>query len=1118
MSDPYQSEAPKGVDKEVEKANPVVAWFARNSVAANLLMVVAFVGGVFAYFNMEQKLFPVIPVSGASVSVAWQGAAPQDVEEQIITRLEEAVADLDGLERITSIANEGGGVVNIRGRADIDMVEFLDEIKLRVDQINNFPPEIFQPQVTRWEQRNSYMGIVVHGDVDSITLKRLADQVRDDIANLPGGALARLSGVLDEEVSIEVSEDALRRWNISFSEVAQAIRASSVNTSGGRVQSDVGDVSLSTRQQADTAEQFGNIIVRQSTEQGTIRVSDVATVIDGFVDFDIRTTFNNRPTAFVFVDAPDEMHITEYAEGIRNYVECANNKTQDVCLKVSELNGSVRPNLPEGVRIDYFWDDSRLFDARMSLISGSALTGALLVLLVLVLFLRPIVAFWVTAGIVTAFAGGIMLLPLLGVSWNILSTFAVLLVIGVIVDDAIVVGENIHKEVESGRREGVDAAIVGTQLVLKPIIFGVLTTIIAFLPWAFLNGEARSFTQQISFVVVAALTFSIVECMLILPAHLAHMKRQTFDDGIMGKLMSVQQRFADSLIWFADHVYRPCLEFALRFRIATVLAFFTLMGIAISATTVTKNVPFAFMPQIEGGLVRISIDMPDGTPFTRTEQVRDQLAAAIEVAIAEIDEEWRPIMDPLNEDNPNYKETLLEGAAMVVTADRVQAWISMLAPEFRPETLRTKTLSDLIREKMGPVQDSESISFEFTQNDDDTGLSFNLNHPNLDRLREASEVVQAHLATYASTFDIGDNFSGALEELQISLKPGAEALGVTVSDVSRQVRQAYFGEEVQRLPRDGEDVRVMVRLPKDARRNLDSLNNLRIRTNDGRQLPLTEVARFTYAPGINTIVRRNRVRSVRVFSSVKGEGGRDTIVSDMDVNFWPRFEAQFPEVTRGVSGSLEGQRDFFQDIINKSIMALGVMYILLAIAFRSYFQPLLLMTAIPFAYAGAVFGHWAFGIHMALFSFFGIAAAAGVVINDNLVLLDYVNRRRAEGAGAVQALVDAGVSRFRPILLTSVTTFVGILPLLAERSVQAQFLQPMLISLGCAVAFALFVSLFLVPAMYAIGVEIGRIFAWTWSGRPYRQIGETYSGQATIDEEELIGTSGKPGSSPAFAE
>ena len=1067
--------------------NGIVAWFARNAVAANLLMIVCFVGGVFGYTAMEREMFPVGTFNGATVSMAWPGASPQDIEEQIVTRIEEAVADLDGVKRITSTSSEGFGSVNIEGQNDIDMMQFLDEVKLRVDQINNLPQAAFQPQVRRWEQRDQFMGLAVHGKVDGRELKRLGDRVRDDIAQLPGGELAELQGTLDEQVNIEVTEESLRRFGLSFGDVANAIRQSSLNSSGGRIESSTGDVSITTRQLADTADQFNNIIIRQTTEQGTVRVEDVAEVIDGFVSDKFSALYGGEPTAFVMIRAPDKMDVVNYTQGFRDYVERANDPRNGI--------------LPQGVKIDILWDDSEAFNDRMHLITSSALQGAVLVLIVLLLFLRPTVALWVTVGIMTAFGGGILILPYLGVSWNILSTFAVLLVIGVIVDDAIVVGENIHKEVESGRREGLDAAIVGTQMVLKPIIFGVLTTIIAFLPWAFLSGPERQFTQQITFVVVAALFFSIVECMLILPAHLSHMKKQSFD-GASGAFMKVQRRIADSLLWFANNIYKPMLEFALKFRYATTAFFFCLFYLAFSLSSM-KFVPFQFMPEIEADLIQVQIEMPDGTPYERLIQVRDQLQVGIEKSEQQTKDE-----------HPEIKDGLIRDASVIAYGTNVRAFIGLAAPEDRPDTIRSKDLAEILRTNVGEIQDAEEINFAFTFNDSDTGVRFALSNQNLDHLRDAADVVKAQLATYANVYDIGDNLSSAADEIRITMKPGAETLGVTLADVSRQLRQAYYGEEVQRLPREGEDVRVMVRLPESARENLDSLNSLRVRTLDGREIPVTQVADFSYAPGINRIQRRDRMRSVYVFAEVKGEGGRGEIMADMEANFWPEFQKQFPDVKRGEAGGFEEENQFMNEIGRLTLIAIGAMYILLAIAFRSYAQPVLLMMALPFAYAGALFGLWFFDTPMALFSFFGIAAAAGVVINDNLVLIDYVNKRREEGAGAVQALVDAGVSRFRPILLTSLTTMVGILPLLSQRSVQAQFLKPMLVALGSAVGFAIFISLFLVPALYVIGAEVKRIFAWTRGGQPFRHIGDGYSGHVTIDEEELIGTSGGSGSPP----
>ena len=1044
----------------------IVAWWAQNSVAANLLMVLAIALGIAGFTRLEQEVFPQADFNGASVSISWPGASPSDVEEQIVTRLEEVMADLDGLKRMTGTARESVGYVNLETYNDYDLDKFIDEVKLRVDTLNNLPQASFPAQVTRWRNEEMYFGIAVHGNADRMTLKRVTDDLRDKIAALEGGELATVNGTLDEEVSVEVSEADLRRYGLTFSDVANAIRRSSVNSSGGDIKTDVGNMRLQVRELADTEEQFGNIVVRQLASGATIRVRDVAKVIDGFVDADLETTFDGEPTTFIMIMAPETMHVTKYAKNIHNFLE--------------EANKSI---LPEAIKADVLFDMSEAYDDRMKTISNSALLGTALVLVVLLLFLRPIVAFWVTIGILTAFAGGFAILPLFGVSLNVLSLFAVLLVIGVIVDDAIVVGENIHKEVESGRSSGVDAAIIGTQLVVKPIIFGVLTTMIMFSPWAMLPGPERQFTAQITYVVVAALSFSLIESMFILPAHLAHMKPQE-NKGAAGALLSFQKKIADSLIWFADNLFKPVLELAIRFRYLTVAFFFSLFALSIGLI-MFGHVSARMMPEIDDDLVQVTIELPDGTPFSRTLQVRDQLQSGFKVA-----------KQKMKDDHPDSEGEFIRDVSIVANDRRIQAWIGTMPPEERPVGMRTKEIADVLRDATGPIPDAEEVTFAYTINQNDGAYRVALSHPDLDYLRQAADMVKAQLATYDSTYDIGDNLSSAAPELRFSLKPSAEALGVSLSTVSQQVRQAYYGEEVQRLPRDGEDVRVMVRYPKEARTSLDSLRDLRIRTTDGREIAMGQVADIEFAPGINRIYRRDRIRSVAVFSEVSGDN-RGTIMSDLEANFWPKFEQQFPDIKRGSLGDIESEQEFLTSIVNLNLAALALMYVVLAIAFKSYFQPILLMMAIPFSFTGAVFGHMFFGIPIAMFSVFGIAAAAGVVINDNLVLIDSVNRRRQEhGEGAVQALVESATSRFRPILLTSVTTFVGVLPMITERSVQAQFMKPMVVAMGCAVAFALFVSLLMVPALYAVGAELARFFRWIWWGQPFQPIGTTYDSDA----------------------
>ncbi|MGF1464013.1 MAG: efflux RND transporter permease subunit [Maricaulaceae bacterium] len=1048
----------------------LIGWWARNGVAANLLMVGCFIGGLMAYFQLERETFPAFPWNGASVSVNWPGASPQDVEEQVIVRIEEALADLDGVERMTSTAWEGSGSVNIESQRGYDMSVLLDEIGIRVDSINNLPQDAFRPQIRRWRANNQFMGIAVHGNVDLRTLKRVADQVRDEVALLPGASQAEIWATLDEEVSIEVSEDALRRYGLTFLDVAEAVRNTSTNLAAGSVRTQVGEVAIQARNLADTQTDFENIVVRQEEGGAAIRVRDVATVKDGFEDANLRSNFNGEPMAIVALLATEKMNVVETSEAVKTYIQ--------------ENSG----RLPGGVNLTMWWDDSVFYAQRMETISKSALLGLAMVLVVLILFLRPTVALWVTIGIATAFAGGLAVLPYIGVSLNMLSLFAFLLVIGIVVDDAIIVGENIHNEVESGRRKGLDASIIGTQLVAKPVVFAVVTTMMAFAPWMLLSGPEVQFTKQIALVIVAALAFSLIESLLILPAHLAHMKPQNLKArGANGAFLRFQRKFADSLVRFARTVYKPIVEACVRLRYVTVAFFVTLFVLAIG---VMQNgyVAFNFMPEVENEFVQVNITFPQGTPFERVSQVQRQL----ERAQVELREEYR-------ERFPGAGE-MVETTNAIASEGQIEAWMGLAPPERRPGRLPTKEVADRLRELLGPIPDAEDIRLTSTLNNQEPGIQFAISASDFGVLREAADALKAQLAEYSDVYDIVDNLTSSADEARIALKPGAESLGLTLADVSRQVRQAFFGEEVQRLPREGEDVRVMVRYPVEARRSLDTLQSFRVRTPDGREIPLAAVADVTFEPGVNRINRRERLRAVQVSAEVFGDG-RGQIMEDLEANFFPEFDRQFPEVTRGAIGEAEGQQEFLQEVTTLQIIMFGMMYALLAIAFRSYWQPILVMTAIPFALVGAVIGHLIFGVPLALFSFFGIGAAAGVVVNDNLVLIDFVNRLRREGLGAFQALVEAGVARFRPILLTSVTTFIGILPMIFEPSTQAQFLKPMVISLGFAVIFALFLTLLFVPALYAVGADVSRFFRGLWTGDKQPPVGSSIETGVVVTPE-----------------
>ena len=1016
----------------------LIAWWARNSVAANLVMIGIFVAGTIGFSQMEREMDPQVRFPGLQIEVSWPGAAPQEVEEQIVARIEESVRDLDAIEWVRSSSSEGFGAVYILAEQQVDFTQFMNDVKIRLDSISSFPRDIEPPRVQQWINRDEIMRVAVHGDIGERKLKRLAETLRREAAQLTAVTVVELFGTRQEEVSVEVSEDALRRYNMSFSEVAQAIRNTSINQSAGQVRTEVGTYQLKVRSQADTETEFNDIIVRETADGGVLRVGDVATVIDGFEDNPILATLNGEPAVLLQIMSTEVMDIVTASESVSEWIE------------------NRRESLPEGVSLTLWTDQADEFRGRMTTIGSSAVQGLALVMIVLLLTLRPIVAFWVAIGIATAYAGAFVLLGPVGVSLNMLSTFAFLLVLGIVVDDAIVVGEGIHSE--SNRiGGGVNAAISGAQLVAKPVVFGVITTILAFLPWLFVSGSTSEFTRHITWVVILALIFSLIESLLILPSHLSTMKPR----HNLKRFGKFQKRIADSILNFAQNHYRKIGNWAVDHRYLTASIFLGLMviGFGLFGTGWVKK---SFMPDIESDQIEVNVVMPEGAPYSRALEILAQLQAAELALVEEVNQ------------RTEGEGVLIENWYTRSRRDSVLAIVKLAPPEVRDMT--AKEASIRLRELMGDVPDAREVSVNYTQGNNDPDFELSIRHPDLDVLRTATADVENQLRTYETIYDVRNNLEGASEEIRLTMKPGTAKLGLTLADVNQQVRQAYFGEEVQRLPRDGQDVKVKVRYPLESRESIESLKNFRVRTNDGRELPLLAVADLEYAPGINRIQRWNGNRAARISADLK-EQVRDDIMEDMEENFFPEWEKRYPGIIRGAVGQAEGQQRFIKEVMGLYLIAFFAMYTMLAVAFRSYWQPILILIAMPYAFVGAVVGHATLGLTMAIFSYFGIAAAAGVVVNDNLVLMDYCNRLRDQGIPKRKAIIEAGVVRFRPILLTSVTTIVGLTPMMLERSMQAAFLQPIVVSLAFGVFFAFFVTLLMVPALYSIGLDIGEFFA-----------------------------------------
>lgn len=1047
--------------------NGIINWWADNRVAANLLMVAILVGGVVSFFRMERELTPYVEFPGARISVVWLGASPQDIEEQIVVRMEEAVSSVEGISQLWSSSSESVGTLFVIGSLDMDEAAFLQSLKREVDSISTFPTAAEPPQLSLFRSQDEIIRLAVSGDetVSERELKRFAEKTRREIGLLGNIPAVELFGVRGEEISIEVSEDSLRRYGLTLSDVSNAVRANSVNISAGTVRSAGGNVQIGTRSLADTRAEFEDIVVRQLANGAKIRVSDMATVIDGFTQVNLLATVNGKRTILVQVMSGPKMDVVKMSANVKKYLEEATE------------------NLPPGISMTVWNDQADDYRGRMQMIGSNFFIGLMLVMITLFLFLRPVIAIWVSIGIATAFAGGLALLPLFGVSFNMISTLAFLLVIGVIVDDAIIVGEAIHTKTEEGER-GLTAAVNGAGMVIKPVVFAVLTTMIFFAPWMFLSGGTSEFTRAISLVVILALTFSLIESLLILPAHLSHLKPASSQ----GPFTRFQARIADSLVWFSRHVYRPVMIAALRQRYLTASLFIAamLLTVGLMANGLVKT---SFFPESESDQISITVELPEGTPYSRSLEVLRQIQVAEKELEAEINQ------------STGGEGKLVENWYTRSRDNNILAIVKLVPPETR--TMTAEATADRLRSLIGDVPDAETITVEFKDNNNGPPIQYVLNATSLEDLNTAAADLMTKLRSYEGVFNVVNDTQSAADEIQFDLKPGAEALGITLTDVARQVRQGFFGDEVQRLPRDGEDVRVFVRYPRADRESLDFLNTIRIRTNDGRELPLHAVADIHFEKGVTQILRRERQRAIIVSAEVVTER-IDEIREDLKDNYFDEFDAAHPGVKRGNIGRAQGQAEFMAEISTLILIAIGVAYFLVAVAFKSYWEPaLILLAAIPFCFTGAVVGHLIMGFPVSLFSYMGIMAAAGVAVNDNLVLIDYVHKLRARGVDGAQALIEAGTKRFRPILLTSITTFVGLLPLMLERSIQAQSLIPIAIGLAYGVMFALFVTLFFVPALYGIGADIKRFFGYLLSGQKRPNFDALIGQESILDEPDL---------------
>ncbi len=1020
----------------------MIAWFARNSVAANLLMVTIILAGFLAMkTELTLDVFPDADPDTIRVSVSLRGATPEDIELGVATRIEEAVQDLEGIDKITSTSREGATTVVLEVDSDYETRDLLDDVKSRVDAINTFPADTEKPVISLAIRKRAVIDVVIAGEYSEEEILTYAEQVRDDLLRIDGITQAELDSVRNYEIAVEASQHKLREFNLTLADLAQAIRNSSLDISAGNLRAAGGDVLIRSKGQAYRRTDFESVVVKTNPDGSIIRLMEVAQVNDSFEEESLKTRFNGDNAAFVKIYRVGNQSALAISAKVKEYIE---DKTQVV---------------PVGISLSYWDDDAQILKNRLGILANSAMQGAILVILLLTLFLRPAIAIWVFIGIPVSFLGAIAIMSVFDISLNIMSAFGFIIVLGIVVDDAIVTGENVYTHLRASD-SGLQAAIHGTREVAIPVTFGVLTTAVAFAPLGFLEGRLGTFFAPIAAVVIPVLLFSLIESKFVLPAHLKHIKLDSAEKQQRG-LQLWQKNFADGFERLIIKYYKPLLKLTTDHRYATLAAFIGVF-ILILALISSGWTRFVFFPRIEGETATATLKMPVGTPFEATDRYIQRIAEAAErlqEKYTDADTNQSPIIHILATTGSSGGRS-----ANASNLGRVQFEVTPKEERSGSDGVTTGGLVQEWRRMIGTLPGAESLAFraDFFRPGSPIDAQFSGN--SLQTLSEIGDKVKERLATYPTVFEISDSLSDGKEELRLELTRQGHVLGLNRANIVGQVSQAFKGLEAQRIQRGRDDIRVLVRFPPQERSTVDTLNEMLIQTPNGSQVPLSNVATFTPGKGPSQITRIDRYRVLNVTAEIEKDKTNMTVLQADLREYIDELLFQYPSISYTLEGEAKSQRETFGSLQSGLIAVIFIIYCLLALPLRSYVQPLIVMSVIPFGLIGAVIGHWILGYNLSILSILGLMALLGVVINDSLVLVDYINQRMRGGDSVRDAVMRAGVARFRPVFLTSLTTFFGLLPLMLEPSTTAQFLIPMGISLGFGILFATLITLIMIPA------------------------------------------------------
>ncbi|SDB12764.1 Multidrug efflux pump subunit AcrB [Pseudidiomarina indica] len=1022
---------------DVDPHKGPIAWFANNSVAANLLMMLIIVSGLFMLGQVQKQMFPEIEFNMISVQVPYLGAAPQEVEQGVLIRIEDAIKDVDGIKRISSTAREGMGSVSIEVEGGYDVQVVMDEVKMLIDAIPSFPQQIEKPNIYQLRPQREVIWIGIYGDMGEAMQKELAKQIRDELKRIGGISKVEVVGARNYEISVEISEADLQRYNLTFQDIVAAIRGTSIDVAGGSIKTPNGDILLRANNQAYAGGEFEEIVLIKRPDGTRLTLSDIAVVKDEFVEQRRFTRFNGKNATFVRVDSVGDQNDLLIAEVVKRYVE---DKAKD---------------LPPEVTIEHWGDSSYYLKDRLNLMTSNMISGGLLVFLCLALFMQIRLAFWVMIGIPVCFLGTIALMPLpmFDISLNMISLFGFILVLAIVVDDAIIIGESVYSEIEEKGRT-VDNVVIGAKKVAMPATFGVLTTMIAFTPMLMIEGVMGKIWESIAWVLILCLGFSLVESKLILPAHLANMKYTPRSESKLNRFQKVRNKIADGLMHIARTYYHPFLLKCVRFRYATVATFIAMFILSIGLIA-SGTVRWVFFPDIPSDFIRASVQMQPGS----AEEATIRTLNVLEQKLLEVDARAEQ----------EIGENIIKHTTVFLTSATTGTIIAELE-KGESRSLDGFAILNEWREKVPEIAGVKALNFQGSiVGGSSFDVEFQLTGRNLEELSAAATLLRHELASFEGVFDIEDTFGEGNDEVVLELKPLATAMGITLQDLATQVRFAFYGAEAQRVQRDDEEVKVMVRYPLSERQSVGNLESMKLRTADGSLIPFTELADIRFAKGYNTISRINGERSVNVRARVDKSSVQpfDIVRQVRDEKIQPILD-RYPSVGFKLEGASQDEAEATSSLAVGFAIAMFGIYAVMAVPLRSYIQPVILMSVIPFGLIGAVIGHLLLGMPVSLLSLFGVLALSGVIVNDSLVMVNYVNWARSQGEGLFKAVTDAGVMRFRAIILTSLTTFLGLAPIMMERSMQAKMVIPMAVSLAFGILFATVITLFLVPCFYMI--------------------------------------------------